>query len=179
MYNPETLLTQFLTIPKPLLSHYPVYTDSGLQRLTSPGRCYRGRCHSWRHRPLWPAWGAGPLRSPGQGGTGTTAATHSPAAAGTGGPPAADGRGSGPTGHTAAGTDDRPVGKTHTSSIRYVRTHRPLYMFRCSHNVVARWRKKLVSLSFLGLFFTLWHFFAVVICMINLSVLRVHSFEIM
>ena len=78
-------------------------------------------------RPRWPAGGAAPQRSPAPGGTAATAATRSPAAAGTPGTPAASGRGSGPSGHNAAGTGDLPSEK---NSNIHIHTYSTVYRHR-------------------------------------------------
>lgn len=87
-------------------------------RLTSPDGCCTGRCRSRTRRPQSPASGAAPQRSPSPGGTDATAATHSPAAAGRPGTPAGDGRGSRPSGHSAAGTGVLP-GEEDTTSWKH------------------------------------------------------------
>lgn len=77
-------------------------------RPTSPDHCYTGRCRSSRRRPHSPASGAAPQRSPGPEGTDATAATHSPATAGTRGTPAGDEHGSRLSWHSAAEMDALP-----------------------------------------------------------------------
>lgn len=65
-------------------------------------------------RPHWPASGAAPQRSPEPGGTDSTAATHSPSAAGRPGTPAGAGHASRPSGHSAAGMGVQPGAKKST-----------------------------------------------------------------
>lgn len=62
------------------------------------------------HRPQWPASGVAPQRSPEPGGTDTTAAICSPAAAGRLETPAGDGRGNRLSEHSAVGMGVLPGG---------------------------------------------------------------------